>query len=71
MTNVSVENTLNLFSNYLDRPQEVDLDYSLAIVMKINRYLSTNLAFQTIYDNNAFPGFQTRQVFGAGVNFGF
>jgi hypothetical protein len=71
MTNVSVENTLNLFSNYLDRPQNVDLDYSLAIVMKINRYLSTNLAFQTIYDDNAFSGFQTRQVFGAGVNFGF
>jgi hypothetical protein len=36
--------------------------------MKINKYLSTNLSFQAIYDDNAFQGFQTRQVFGVGVN---
>lgn len=71
MTNVSLENTLNLYSNYLENPKNVDMDYSLAVVMRINRYLSTNLAFQTIYDDNAFSGFQTRQVFGLGVNFGF
>jgi len=69
MTNVSLENTLNLYTNYLEDPQNVDMDYSLAVVMKVNRYLSANLAFQTIYDDNAFRGFQTRQVFGLGVNF--
>ena len=71
MANVSAENTLNLYSNYLNEIQNVDLDYSLAIVMRINRYLSTNLNFQAIYDDNAFRGFQTREVFGLGVNFGF
>lgn len=71
MTNVSFENILSLYSNYLEDPQNVDLDYQLNIVMKINKYLSTNLSFQTIYDDNAFRGFQTRQVFGLGVNFGF
>jgi Protein of unknown function (DUF3078) len=71
MTNVSAENTLNLYTNYLEDPQNVDMDYSLAIVMKINRFLSANLNFQAIYDDNAFKGFQTRQVFGLGVNYGF
>lgn len=71
MTNVSAENTLNLYTNYLEDPQNVDIDYSLAIVMKINRVLSANLNFQAIYDDNAFQGFQTRQVFGLGVNYGF
>lgn len=71
MTNVSAENTLNLYSNYLEDPQNVDMDYSLAIVMKINKFLSANLSFQAIYDDNAFQGFQTREVFGLGVNFGF
>jgi hypothetical protein len=47
------------------------MDYSLAIVMKINKFLSANLNFQAIYDDNAFQGFQTRQVFGLGVNYGF
>ena len=71
MTNVSFENILSLYSNYLEDPQNVDLDYQLNVVMKINRYLSTNLSFQAIYDDNAFRGFQTREVFGLGVNFGF
>jgi len=71
VANVSFENILNLYSNYLEDPQNVDLDYQLNIVMKINRFLSTNIAFQTIYDDNAFQGFQIRQVFGVGVNYGF
>ncbi|NMH28462.1 DUF3078 domain-containing protein [Flavobacterium silvaticum] len=71
MANVSVENILNLYSNYLEDPQNVDLDYQLNIVLKINKYLTTNLNFQTIYDDNAFQGFQVRQVFGLAVNYGF
>lgn len=68
MTNVAMENTINLYSNYLEKPENVDIDYQLNVVMKINKYLSTNLSFQAIYDDNAFQGFQTRQVFGVGVN---
>ncbi|MBL0014636.1 MAG: DUF3078 domain-containing protein [Flavobacterium sp.] len=71
MTNVSMENTLNMYSNYLEDPQNVDLDYTLAVVMRINRYLTTNLVVQTIYDDNAFNGFQTRQIFGLAANYGF
>jgi len=71
MTNVSMENTLNLYSNYMKDPQNVDVDYTLAVVMRVNRYLTSNLVFQSIYDDNAFRGFQTRQIFGLGVNYGF
>lgn len=71
MANVSMENTLNLYSNYLENPGNVDIDYQLNVVMKVNRYISTNLSLQAVYDDNAFRGFQTRQVFGVGVNFGF
>lgn len=71
MTNVTFENILSLYSNYLEDPQNVDLDYQLNVVMKINKYLSTNISFQTIYDDNAFRGFQTREVFGLAVNVNF
>jgi len=71
MTNISMENTLNLYSNYLEDPKNIDLDYTLAVVMRINRYLTTNLVVQTIYDDNAFNGFQTRQIFGLAANYGF
>ena len=71
MKNVSMENILNLYSNYLEDPQNVDLDYTANIVMTINKYLSTNLTFQAIYDDNAIGAFQIREVFGLGVNYGF
>ena len=71
MENVSVENILNLYSNYLEEAQNVDIDYTVNVVMKINKYLSANLALQAIYDDNAFEGFQTREVFGLGVNYNF
>ncbi len=71
MKNVSVENILNLYSNYLEDFQNVDIDYTVNVVMKVNKYLSANLSMQTIYDDNAFRGFQTREVFGLGINYGF
>lgn len=71
MENVSMENILNLYSNYLDNPQNVDIDYQMNLVMKINKYISTNVAFQAIYDDNAIGAFQIREVFGLGFNYGF
>ncbi|MES2812985.1 MAG: DUF3078 domain-containing protein [Bacteroidota bacterium] len=71
MENVSWENILNLYANYLDKPQNVDIDYQANLVMKVNKYISTNISFQAIYDDNAVGAFQIREVFGLGVNYGF
>jgi len=71
MKNVSMENILNLYSNYLEDPQNVDIDYTANVVMTINKYLSANVTFQAIYDDNAVGAFQIREVFGIGVNYGF
>ena len=71
VANVTMENILNLYSNYLEDFQNVDLDYQMNINMKINRFLTTNFSFQTIYDDNAFQGFQTRQVLGVGATVNF
>ncbi|MDN3595755.1 DUF3078 domain-containing protein [Zunongwangia endophytica] len=69
--NVKVENILNLYSNYLEDPQNVDIDYTVNVKMKINELLSTNFIFQTIYDDNAVGAFQVREVFGLGFNYSF
>ena len=71
MDNITMENILNLYSNYLDKPQNVDVDYQMNIAMKINKYMSANFSLQTIYDDNAITRVQVRQVFGLGVNYGF
>lgn len=74
MENVTVENMLNLYSNYLDKPQNVDVDYQLNLAMKVNKYMSANVSLQAIYDDNANPiksEVQIREVFGLGINYGF
>jgi hypothetical protein len=71
MTNISVENRLNLYSNYLDKPQNVDIDYQMNILMRINKYVSANLALQGIYDDNTIKALQVREVFGLSANYGF
>jgi len=71
MKNISMENILNLYSNYLEDAQNMDLDYTMNMVMTINKFISANLTYQAIYDDNAFRGLQTRQVFGLGVNYIF
>ncbi len=72
MKNISMENLINLYTNYLEDPQNVDVDYTMNLVMPINKYITTNLVFQAIYDDNAQrSGFQIREAFGVGVNFKF
>lgn len=71
MTNVSIENRVNLYSNYLENPQNVDVDYQMNVIMKINKYLSANIAVQAIYDDNSIKAVQVREVFGLGINYGF
>ena len=71
MDNVSFENILSLYSNYLDKPQNIDIDYTANLVMSINKYLSANFTFQAIYDDNAAKAFQIREVLGLGVTYKF
>lgn len=71
MKNVSMENMLALYSNYLDDPQNVDMDYTMNLVMGVNKYLSANFVFQAIYDDNAVKAFQIREVLGVGLTYTF
>ncbi|MCM4160582.1 DUF3078 domain-containing protein [Antarcticibacterium flavum] len=71
LEDVTMENNINLYSNYLDSPGNIDIDYLLNLDMGINKYLSANFLFQAIYDDNAVGAFQIREVFGAGINYNF
>ncbi len=69
--NFTIENILNLYSNYIEDPANVDIDYTLNLNLKINRYVSSSFIFQSIYDDNATGAFQVRQVLGIGLNYKF
>ena len=68
LENVELENRLSLYSDYLENPGNIDLDYTINTIMKINKYLTTNLIFQFIYDDNSIKRLQVREVMGIGLS---
>jgi len=52
LKNVTFTTKIDLFSNYADKPQNVDVNWETLIAMKVNKYISFNLNTQLIYDDN-------------------
>ncbi len=71
LKNMTVENLLNLYSNYIEDWANVDIDYTLNINLLVNKYITGSFVFQAIYDDNATRGFQIREVTGLGLKYEF
>ncbi len=48
--NIDFSTKLELFSNYLDHPERIDVDWQNMLVLKVNDWLSANLSTHLIYD---------------------
>lgn len=48
--NINFDSKLELFSNYLDHPERIDVDWQNMLVMKVNSWLNCNIATHLIYD---------------------
>ncbi|MGM0621614.1 MAG: DUF3078 domain-containing protein [Bacteroidota bacterium] len=79
--NVDLSTSLTLFSNYLNRPENIDVNWDLALNMKINDFLSANFQSTLIYDhdilvpvdNEGTKGrrIQLKQLLGIGFSYNF
>jgi hypothetical protein len=79
--NVTAQSKLDLFSNYFNNPQNIDVDWTFMLNMKVNEWLSANLLTQLIYDDDikiqnkdtghAAPMVQFMEMFGVGLSFKF
>jgi hypothetical protein len=86
MKNVDIESLLTLFSNYLDKPQNIDVLWDLQVNMKINDFLSASFTSNLIYDDDTKTGIDTdddgdidkegpriqfKQILGVGLSYRF
>ncbi|WP_428741430.1 DUF3078 domain-containing protein [Tenacibaculum sp.] len=71
MKDVTMENIVALYSDYIKDPQNVDIDYQLNFFVKINKNLSTNLGLRAMVDDDASSNLQFKEVFGLGLNYIF
>ncbi|OQY00592.1 MAG: hypothetical protein B6I20_08520 [Bacteroidetes bacterium 4572_117] len=78
MKNVNLTSQLSMFSNYVENPQNIDVDLQVIITMKVNKYLSANLHFQFLYDDDIMiadengynrPALQVKELFGLGITY--
>jgi hypothetical protein len=52
LKNITFTTKIDLFSNYTENPQNVDVNWEVLIAMKVNKFLSVNFNTQLIYDDN-------------------
>ncbi len=52
MKNVAFTTKLDLFSNYIDKPQNIDVNWETLIALKVNKFISVSFNTDLIYDDN-------------------
>jgi len=86
LKNVTLDTKIDLFSNYFDNPQYIDVNWDLLLTFKVNDYLSASLLTQLIYDYDIKFGEDTtgdgeydtfsekvqfKELFGLGLTYSF
>lgn len=86
LKNVTLDTKLDLFSNYLENPQYVDVNWDMLLTFQVNEFLAASLLTQLIYDydiqfgidNNGdgeFDDYESRvqfkELFGLGLTYTF
>ncbi|MFN3916525.1 MAG: DUF3078 domain-containing protein [Flavobacteriales bacterium] len=84
--NVNLMTRIDLFSNYFNNPQNIDVNWELLISMKVNKYLSASISTLLIYDDDiqiavdtnndgildgSGPRIQFREVLSIGLSYKF
>lgn len=69
--NISMQNIIALYSNYLENAENVDLDYQAKFSIDVNKYMTVDVLFHTLIDDNASSKIQFKEIFGLGLRYIF
>ena len=86
LKNISYTSKLDLFSNYLNKPENIDVSWETLIMMKVNKYISVSFNTHLVYDDDVkirhdstgdgvldkeSPKTQFKQILGVGFSYKF
>lgn len=84
MENITFQTVLELFSNYMNHPENIDVNWTTLTSLKVNKFVSATLATQLIYDDDikllrtsgdnkgtVGPDVQFKQVLAVGFSYKF
>jgi hypothetical protein len=82
--NITVEKRLSLYSDYINKFGNIDVDYDLTLELVVNEHVKTNIGLHVIYDDDikakeevngkqvtVGPKTQLKQVLGVGIVYKF
>ncbi len=71
MENILLDNRFGVFTNYLEKPQNMVLSYSAILDMKVNKFISTQVTADLFYDDNQIGKLQLKETLGVGITYKF
>jgi hypothetical protein len=77
--NIGIQSKLELFSNYLNKPGNIDVDFENVITLQVNEFIATTIILHFVYDDDiqialnpegtqSGPRLQFKEVLGVGLN---
>lgn len=83
--NISVQSKIDLFSNYIEKPQNIDVNWELLVSMKVSQFITTTLFTNILYDDDVLvevdqtpegepilgKRVQRKQIIGVGFSYKF
>jgi hypothetical protein len=85
-TNINLMTSLDLFSNYLEKPENIEVNWQMLLGLKVSKFISASISAQLLYDDktkltfyksdgvtvdHVGPGTQFKEVIGIGFAYKF
>lgn len=71
MKNISYDNRLGIYSNYLRTPQNMDIAYQGILDLKVNEWISAQATINLFYDEDQIKRTQLKETLGVGLSYKF
>lgn len=66
---INLVNRINFFSSYADHPERVDISYNGTLNIKFNRFITTVVSLDLLYDHDQLEKLQLKQTLGVGFSY--
>lgn len=66
---ITYTNQLNLFANYIEHTERLDIAYNGVLNLKFNKFISTVVTLDLMYDHDQIQKLQRKQTLGVGITY--
>ncbi|MCQ4035769.1 DUF3078 domain-containing protein [Kaistella montana] len=66
---INLVNQINFFSNYIFHPERVDIAYNGTLNIRFNKFISTVVSLDLLYDHDQLQKLQMKQTLGVGFSY--